>query len=313
MIAFGGTVRLLGYHRPYVHPVFLAERRILSSTHRIGFATYPEVDYESVAKRPWARDADPTAEVQPDSERVLWVLLAHAKRAELQAIVDHWHRTGIAAEDLLIAYGGSPDEFAKLDFPNLVFVPDADLRSKHHYQYEKQSYQGPMREAAVWLESQPHAFVGFAEQDHVPLVSDWGARMINRMRAERADVLAPQLHRVDSTDNPHYRYHLSDPKFATAWEAISVRDSTEVILDCLCTGTFWRREAFIAVAKTALPTSIYLEIAIPTTAHHLGYRVREVKDQTPFVGLNVTTPAELHAARDAGAWSAHKVNGLSGG
>jgi hypothetical protein len=310
VVGFGGTVRMLGYglQQPLLHAVFLPEKRILSFSHRIGFATYPPVDFPRVARRPVINDAD--ANTDATSDRVLWVVLAHAPAGHCKRLVDFWHRSGVAPDDLLLVYGGHKDEFARLDVAHARFVPDADVRTKHHQQ-EKQSYQGPMRKAAAWLQDQPHGYVCFVEQDHIPLVSDWGARMIARLKHEDADMLCNGLRRVDGTDYPHYRYQLSDPKFASAWEAISQRDDKNVILTAIGTGHFWKRHVFIETAEARLPTQVYLEEAIPTTAHHLGYRVRDFGGQSKFALMHEQrTTSELDNAAAAGAWSLHKVKDI---
>jgi hypothetical protein len=135
--------------------------------------------------------------------------------------------------------------------------------------------------------------------------------MIDRLTREDADVLCNGLRRVDGTDNPHYRYQLSDPKFTTAWQSISCREDKNVILTSIGTGLFWKREAFIHTAETRLPTRIYLEEATPTTAHHLGYRFRDFGEQARFALMHeLRTPSELEEAKAAGGWSAHKVKDL---
>ena len=55
---------------------------------------------------------------------------------------------------------------------------------------------------------------------------------------------------------------------------------------------------------------MYLEILLPTLAHHLGFRVRDFKDQNQFVrhiGEMITRVAE---ARLAGAWTIHPIKGV---
>ncbi len=314
VVGIGGTVRMLGYglQQPPVHAVFLPETRILSFSHRIGFATHPPVDFPTVARQTVIANADANTDANTDatSDRVLWVVLAHAPAEHCKKLIDFWHRSGVAPDDLLLVYGGPKDEFARLDIAHARFVPDTDLRTKHH-QEEKQSYQSPMREASAWLQDQPHGYVCFVEQDHIPLVSDWGARMVARLKHEDSDVLCNRLRRVDRTDYPHYRYQLSDPKFANAWNAISIREDKNVILSAVGTGHFWKRHAFIETTATPLPTQVYLEEAIPTTAHHLGYRVRDFADQSPFANMHEQrTTSELDNATAAGAWSLHKVKDI---
>jgi hypothetical protein len=168
-----------------------------------------------------------------------------------------------------------------------------------------------MREAARWLEQRDYDYVCFVEQDHIPLISNWADRLLERRERERADVLFHCLCRVDGTTSPHYKYHLSDPAFATAWESLSRRDEKGTILNCIGTGSFWRRDAFIDVGNASLPTPVYLEMSMPTTAHHLGYRVRDFEEQNPFIAYGgAESPDELLAAQKRGGWSAHKVKDI---
>ncbi len=50
-------------------------------------------------------------------------------------------------------------------------------------------------------------------------------------------------------------------------------------------GSFWTREAFCAVCAVEEPFPIYMELYLPTLAHHLGFRVRDFGEQDRFVGV----------------------------
>ena len=76
------------------------------------------------------------------------------------------------------------------------------------------------------------------------------------------------------------------------------------------TGSVWTREAFDAVARVAEPCPIYLEIHLPTLAHHLGFRVRPVRDQDRFVENLADMSGSIDEARQAGAWVIHPVKKL---
>jgi hypothetical protein len=73
----------------------------------------------------------------------------------------------------------------------------------------------------------------------------------------------------------------------------------------LGTGSFWCREAFDAVANVRETTPIYLELFIPTVAHHLGFRLREVIEHNQFVLSRPTKGVTIEAARRAEAWTFH--------
>ena len=153
-------------------------------------------------------------------------------------------------------------------------------------------------------------YIHLAEYDHLPLVADLNDRQVERMRAERADLLAFHLHRIDGTSHPHFLYHASNPKFHTWLHSMSVRRDTAVTLSMLGTGSFWTRDAFEQVAAADEPFPIYFEIYLPTLAHHLGFRLRDWAEQNPFVVHKGDRAPEIENARAAGAWTLHPVKTL---
>jgi hypothetical protein len=61
------------------------------------------------------------------------------------------------------------------------------------------------------------------------------------------------------------------------------------------------------VAGGTEPFRIYLELYLPTLAHHLGFRVRDLPAQSPFVQVFHDLESKMDAARQAGAWGVHPV------
>ena len=239
--------------------------------------------------------------------RVLNVILSHQPRVELKRVVEWWSSCA-PVENLLVAYGGTEEEFEKLGDVSRVFVADPRLRVNKAR--GKQSYAGVWRAAAQWLaerrdESFSHVY--FAEFDHLPVVSDLAVRLEERLEQEQADVLGHGLHRIDGTSNVHCLYHLSDPEFTKFWRRISVRSDKQTVLRMLGTGSFWTRQAFMDVAAQKEEISVYLEVYLPTLAHHLGFRVRDFRDQNkcaspvPIPGLSVDR------ARQMGCWTVHPI------
>jgi hypothetical protein len=72
----------------------------------------------------------------------------------------------------------------------------------------------------------------------------------------------------------------------------------------------WTREAFEEVARLGDPIPMYVELALPTLAHHLGFRVRDLTDQNRFVSALGNRVQEIDSARAAGAWALHPVKDL---
>jgi hypothetical protein len=79
------------------------------------------------------------------------------------------------------------------------------------------------------------------------------------------------------------------------------------------TGSFWKREAFEAVAAFNEPFPIYLEIFLPTVVHHLGFRLRDYGEQNRFVSATGDRSREIKQAQSAGAWTLHPVKNLPQG
>lgn len=168
-----------------------------------------------------------------------------------------------------------------------------------------------LRAGLLWLRTRPQfEYVYLTEYDHVPLVPDLHERMLERASSEKADVLAHHLHRIEGTNHPHYLFHSSEERFHRYFESISAREDKRVILSMLPTGSFWSREAFEAVASREEPIPVYVELYLPTLAHHLGYRVRELPEQNPFVLASGDRVREIDSARAAGAWTLHPVKML---
>ena len=248
-------------------------------------------------------------------ERILNLLLTHQAPAQVRVMLDWWQRRiGVAPDDLLVAYGGPREHFESIAHPHKVMVDDPRLRTRDH-QRERQSYHGVWQIAAKWLEANPtpgHTHVYFSEFDQIPLVADLNRRLLDALARERADVLALRLARIDGSSHPHYLYHAVDPAFHEFWRGFSRRADPRVILTMMGTGSFWTREAFVAAAMVPKPLSIYLELFLPTAAHHLGYRVRPFPDAEAraYIYHLGKRDLELPAAEAAGAWTIHPVKTL---
>ena len=230
-------------------------------------------------------------------------------------MLDWWEaRAKIKPEALLVAYGGSAADFEAIAHHQKVFVDDARLRTSDHTR-ERQSYHGLFRVAANWLDLSPGVactHIYFAEFDHVPLVPDLNQRQLDALVRESADVLGLCLERIDGSNNPHYLHHAADPAFRQFWKDLTCREDSQIVLNMLGTGSFWTREAFIATANAPEPLPIYLELFLPTTAHHLGYRVRPYPDLCARAHVSPIGDAgeDLAQAEATGAWTIHPVKTL---
>ena len=242
--------------------------------------------------------------------RVLNVVLAHTPPAEIARLAAWWGNVA-PAESLLLIHGGPDADFPAIRVPNKIHVSSQRLRTGDHPR-ERQGYTEVFAAVSEWMKGRDFTHVYFAEFDHLPLVADLDQRLLDRLAAENADVLAHAVRRVDDTGWHHYLYHCQDPEFHRHWERISRRADKRVIFSMLGTGSFWTRAAFDAVAAEKEPFPIYLEIYLPTLAHHLGYRVRSLAGEERWVRNLGDFRGKIREARLAGAWTIHPVKSLDG-
>jgi hypothetical protein len=237
--------------------------------------------------------------------RVLNLILSHQEPAALRRVLDWWVHF-VPLEDVLVVYGGTVETFDRLDFDQRVFVADPRLRTRDH-PLERQSYTAVFQAASRWMAGRDFTHVYFAEFDHLPLAARFHKLVLDAMERERADALVARLRRVDSTNHPHYLHECSEPRFHPFWESISVRRDPRTVLTMIAPGSCWTRAAFDAIAARDEPFPIYLEIYLPTLAHHLGFRVRDLGEQNRWIHFQGERGAEIEAASAAGAWALHPV------
>lgn len=284
-----------------VRPVFIPEATTRYTRQRIGFQMHDEPDYLSLHNSSGV----------VASEKLLWVVLVHQAPNEVAKLKHYWGQLGFPVERILLVHAGKREDYEGLQVPNKVFVPDQEIRTVHH-PIEKQSYGGVFREVTRWMKGREFDAVALVEYDHLPLVPDWGERMCVRLKEEKADVLFHHLCRVDGTNAAHYLYHMGVNGFEDLWRSMSCREEKTVFLNAIVTGSIWRRAAFDAVAARPEPFPVYLELYLPSLAHHLGFRVRGHGQQDQFIKVvPIQEPFSPHWIKE-GAWSLHQVKSLAG-
>lgn len=266
------------------------------------FQPCPRVRYgwQELAFAPWPLPNAPRLPVVglPNFQgEVLCAILLHGDEAQTRDILRAWGNCGWSDEALLVLHGGSPGDFQTLSHTQKIYLDDERLR-RSPAPLMKQSYGAVMRAVADFLTRQKEfEWVLFAEYDLVPLRQSLAAALLEVARAHDADVLFHHLQRVDGTNAPHYCHHLEDPLFQTAWQTISQRMPANDILNALVVGSLWRRQAWVDVSRAALATEVYLEMELPTTAHHLGYRT--VSYPTEWSRTITATPTGSSALQNA--------------
>ena len=222
-------------------------------------------------------------------------------------MIERYQQFYQAPSRLLVCYGGPEKFFDQINHSDKIFLDDPRLRTVHH-QRDKQSYTQIFQKVSMWLKDKPElAYIYLTEYDQWPLIPDIHTRLIERLLRERADVLGHQLARRDQTSCVHYLTQMSDPRFLPWLNEISRRADRGAVFNMFGSGSFWTREAFLAIGQREEPFPMYLELYLPTLAHHLGFRVRDFQDQNRFISALGDRMAELDAARDSGAWTIHPI------
>jgi len=241
-----------------------------------------------------------------ETPQICHVVICHRPPRETEAVFKRWQTLEPAAR-VLIAYGGTKENFNRLSGSiNAVYISDATLRTTDHAR-ERQQYAGVFRAAHQWLTETGSdvSHVHVVEFDVIPVIENPGQRLVETLEAEDADVIGYGLVDITNTIHPQNRHQISDETFLRFIRELSSRESSERVFSMLGCSSLWTRAAFAEIAELEAP-QIYLEVAIPTLAHHLGYRVRPVpalqersvtfeSDLTPF----------LEEYQKAGAWLVH--------
>ncbi len=237
-------------------------------------------------------------------------LLTHEPAPRVARMVEFWQRF-TSPKHIVVVYGGPAEEFEKIS-SRKVFVDDPRLRTNDH-QRERQSYTEVLSAAMGSLESAEWEWLYLAEYDMLPVDREIWRLLSGRADAEKADLLGYRMWRIDNTLHPHYASHLATPEWIERTASLSCRAKKNVILSCMGCGQFWRRGALQAVLESGESVPAYLELQLPTFAHHLGYRVRGMANQDQFIS-NVEIPgATVGLARDLGAWVYHPQKNLWSG
>jgi hypothetical protein len=233
------------------------------------------------------------------------ILLTHQTPTQVQRMLEWWGQQ-VSGTDYLIAYGGGQQEFTKIPTSDKVFISDPRLRTQDHVR-ERQSYSGVFRTASEKVRRSAFRYVWFVEYDHIPVVSNVITQLKERMGNASADVICYNLGRIDQTISPHFLGHAKDQEFFDLWRRISVRQEKGVVFSMFASGSFWKRDAFEAIAATDESFPVYQEIYLPTLAHHLGFRLSDLGAQKDFIRAFPTRTLTFEYAKAHGALTVHPL------
>lgn len=244
-------------------------------------------------------------------KRIATIVICHLPAPETLEIFKRWQANDIDAT-VLIAYGGEDAEFRKLDPSiNAIFIEDPNLRTTAHVR-QRQEYQGAIIGAYRWLKDNGKGMshIHLVEFDVFPAAKEAGKRLAEILESERADLLGYGLRDLSGAVHPHNSYELSNPNYLDFLKKISKREICDRLVTMLGCSSFWSFECFETIATTESP-QVYLEIGIPSTAHHLGYRVRPVPpSQEISVSFQGDRSEEINDFRKRGAILVHPCKAI---
>jgi hypothetical protein len=237
--------------------------------------------------------------------RILNLILFHQSADFVDQTCEWWYRIS-PPEQTLVIHGGKRDIFDKIKHSNKLHIPDVRRETKDH-QRERQSYTRIFQEVAGWSGLTDFSHIFLAEYDLFPLTEKFHDRLLERIEEEQADILGHEVMRTDRTSHPMYLYHAAIPGFHEYWKSISIRRDQRTIISMFGNGSLWTRQAFQEVGKYAEPFPMYLETYLPTLAHHLGFRIRDFKEQSRFIYNLHDRTHEIPQALESGAWMIHPI------
>jgi hypothetical protein len=235
--------------------------------------------------------------------KIVNILATHQSPACVEKMLAHW-QTQVDPQGLWVAYGGKKEAFDAISWPQKFFLQSPRIRVAD-VQRDRQGYQEIFQQAVAHGALNGADYVHLAEFDQYPASSQVNDLQLAKLQAEQADVIFYGLERVDHTQHPHYLSHVADPQFTPFLQTISVREDSSIVMTALGFGSFWTADAFRRLAAVQEPFPIYLEIFLPTVAHHLGCRVRPNHQNLAFTLYTGDASPLLPAAQKAGAWFIH--------
>ena len=300
VVGWSGRPWVVGHEGlPPLIPRFLPQQRLTYWKQSIGFTTHQRPDFPRL---------NGALRIPEREVKVMNIVLTHLGGDSYRSILERWSPV-CREENLWIAFGGTRRDFESIDYPRKVFVEDPDLR-KMDNQREKQSYTGIFQAMASVVERENADFIYFCEYDHLPLVPDLNLRQIDEMLRNDADVMGHWLYRIDGSSNYHMLFHESESGFTPFWKSLSLREDPRVILSMFGSGSMWTCDSFLALAKKTQEIPCYLEIYLPTLAHHLGFRVRGWNEANHLLS-NLPSPLiSVEEAQLQECWTVHPVKEL---
>ena len=228
------------------------------------------------------------------------VILCHQSPEVVDAIYSH-HRRLSSKYHLVIAYGGTRENFGKISTNEKIFIEDASLRgpSKLMSHYE-------LLEKTLKLSATPdETRFFFSEGDLLPLQTDYLDPAIEAMVAQGVGFLGKSIRNITASNN----VFLTDAmqRGLTSNPTSEQWNGTPQYLHCL--GCFFAVDGAILatmIEQCRLMNGLYFEVMFPTAAARTGARLLSMDSISDY--LSDVRYRPFHSAADAAQAAASGIH-----
>lgn len=239
--------------------------------------------------------------------KVLHTILSHWPADQVDQLIA-LHQLLEPTNEYLLAYGGKPENFEKIQFPNKVFLADPCLRGPT----DTQNYACWVTAVADYVKSQPTSpdLVYFTETDHLMLRKGYGATLVEIMEKSGQDFLGKWcMDRSHTNEFFFLRYRDHAPLLAHLKKIAPLPDPVK-IWGALADGMLFRWKALEGLASVDLAAvPCFTEILFPSTLARLGFKLGDFDTYSDFYKYVRYRPdypvEEVQTIASDGGWCCH--------
>jgi len=168
---------------------------------------------------------------------------------------------------IVLAYGGRPDEFEKIQYPHKFYIEDERIRGLGY----RQSYFGLMDDLSVWMDVRGilPRWITILDYDCLPLDPYWNSSLVAVMERERAG-FGGKLIRNCTNDNSLFVCNAVKDRIL---QRLEIMYPELELYQCLGALLCFNAECLEAIRSLRVDfEDIFFEVALPTSARLKGFR-----------------------------------------
>jgi len=252
-IVWGKKLHLLGSERDFLQIDY-------STRYTLRIKTAPSVvvtDGEPIHLEPSRRDL------------TVHVVLCHLTPQKTELILRHLHEVGKGYE-IVLAYGGTAENFSKINHSNKVFIPDPSVRGRSN----RISYYDLIARVRDFLEAAniDPEWIFISDFDLLPLKEAYLEGLISLMKSQGVGFGGKLIRDVSLSNNGF----LVDAAMEGILEKMPLinRVGRKPVYHCLGSGIFFHRTCFDAASAFRNELApMNFELTVPTVAALKGFRL----------------------------------------